>query len=86
MAHMTQTLTNTQKFSWIELIKRVAVIAIPVALQNLLSTTGSMIDTMMIASLGEKFVASVGLCGQYSFLMFSCYWGYLYKKMFPNHL
>lgn len=60
-----------------ELIKDVSVIAIPVAIQNLLSTTGSMIDTMMISSLGERFVASVGLCGQFSFLMFSCYWGFV---------
>lgn len=72
--------TNTNlktPFNWNELIKQVAVIAIPVALQNLLSTTGSMIDTMMISSLGEKFVASVGLCAQYSGLMFACYWGFI---------
>lgn len=68
---------NKNVFDWSDLIKNVAVIAIPVALQNLLSTTGSMIDTMMISSLGEKFVAAVGLCGQFSFLMFSCYWGFV---------
>lgn len=72
-----ETALSSKKFDWIDLIKRVAVIAIPVALQNLLSTTGSMIDTMMISSLGERYVASVGLCGQYSFLMFSCYWGFV---------
>lgn len=66
-----------EKFNWIDLMRRVAVIAIPVALQNLLSSTGSMIDTLMIASLGERFVASVGLCGQFSFLMFACYWGFV---------
>lgn len=65
-----------KSFDWIDLIKRVAAIAIPVALQNLLTTTGSMIDTMMISSLGERYVAAVGLCGQYSFLMFNCYWGF----------
>lgn len=74
---MTSTPSLKQKFDWIDLIKRIAVIAIPVGLQNLLSTTGSMIDTMMISSLGERYVASVGLCGQYSFLMFSCYWGFV---------
>lgn len=66
----------SSKFNWIDLIKRVAVIAIPVALQNLLTTTGSIIDTMMISSLGERYVAAVGLCGQFSFLMFNCYWGF----------
>ena len=65
------------KFDWIPFLKRVAVIAIPVALQNMLTTTGSMIDTMMIASLGETYVGAVGLCAQFSSLMFSCYWGFV---------
>ena len=68
---------KTKKFDWLDFIKRVAVIAIPIALQNLLTTTGSMVDTMMIASLGEENVAAVGLCGQYAMLMFSCYWGFV---------
>ena len=55
----------------------VAAIAIPVALQNLLTTTGSMVDTMMIASLGEKSVGAVGLCAQFSSLLFSSYWGFV---------
>jgi len=58
-------------------LKSIAVIAIPVALQNLLTTTGSMVDTMMIAPLGEKTVAAVGLCAQFSSLLFSCYWGFV---------
>ena len=41
-----------QRFDWRDFLRRVAVIDIPVALQNLLTTTGSMVDTMMIASLG----------------------------------
>lgn len=52
-------------------------IAIPVALQNLLATTGSMVDTMMIAPLGETAVGAVGLCAQFSSLMFSGYWGFV---------
>ena len=52
-------------------------IAIPVALQNLLTTTGSMVDTMMIAPLGETAVGAVGLCAQFSALMFSVYWGFV---------
>ena len=42
---------SKEKFNWKEFVKQISVIAIPVALQNLLSTTGGMIDTMMIASL-----------------------------------
>lgn len=66
-----------EKFNWPQFVKMIGAIAIPVALQNLLSTTGGMIDTMMISSLGETYVASVGLCAQFSFLMFSCYWGFV---------
>ena len=40
---------NKKKFLWGQFIRSVAVIAVPVALQNLLTTTGSMVDTMMIA-------------------------------------
>ncbi len=68
---------SSQKFNWKEFIKQISVIAIPVALQNLLSTTGGMIDTMMIASLGELHVGAVGLCAQFSFLMFASYWGFV---------
>ncbi len=67
---------NDREMSLANLIKLVSIIAIPVALQNLLSSTGSMLDTMMIGSLGETSVAAVGLCAQFSVLMFSSYWGF----------
>lgn len=68
--------TAQTKFDWKTFIKSVAVIAIPVALQNLLTTTASMVDTMMISSLGETTVGAVGLAGQFTSLMFSCYFGF----------
>ncbi len=68
---------DTQKFNWRDFLMKVAVIAVPVALQNLLTTTGSMVDTMMISSLGKTEVGAVGLCAQFSSLMFSCYWGFV---------
>lgn len=64
-------------FDWHNFIKHIAIIAVPVALQNLLTTTGSMVDTMMLASLGEKTVGAVGLCAQFSSLMFAGYWGFV---------
>jgi len=64
-------------FPWKQFLKSVAVIAIPVALQNLLTTTGSMVDTMMIAPLGETTVGAIGLCAQFSSLMFAGYWGFV---------
>ena len=66
-----------ERFDWRDFLRRVAVIAIPVALQNLLTTTGSMVDTVMIASLGQTELGAVGLCAQFSSLMFSCYWGFI---------
>ncbi|MBP5263487.1 MAG: MATE family efflux transporter, partial [Lachnospiraceae bacterium] len=68
---------QTEKFNWWDFLTKVAVIAIPVALQNLLTTTGSMIDTMMIAALGTTQIGAVGLCAQFSSLMFSGYWGFV---------
>ena len=74
---MTRTQEHKRLSAFWDLLKRTAAIAVPVALQNLLSTTGSMVDTMMIASLGSLSVGAVGLCGQFSSLMFSCYWGFV---------
>ena len=68
---------NRPAYPWKSFLKKIAAIAIPVALQNLLTTTGSMVDTMMIASLGQAEVGAVGLCAQFSSLMFSGYWGFV---------
>ncbi len=68
---------NRSAFHWGDFLRRVAVIAVPVALQNLLTTTASMVDTMMIASLGQTQVGAVGLCAQFSSLMFAGYWGFV---------
>ena len=65
------------RYPWRSFLKKIAMIAVPVALQNLLTTTGSMVDTMMIASLGQSEVGAVGLCAQFSSLMFAGYWGFV---------
>ncbi|MCH5194710.1 MAG: MATE family efflux transporter [Oscillospiraceae bacterium] len=64
-------------FPWGSFLKSLAAIAFPVALQNLLTTTASMVDTMMVAPLGEQTVGALGLCAQFSSLMFSGYWGFV---------
>ena len=66
-----------KRFDWKDFLKRLSAIAIPVALQNLLTTTASMVDTMMVAPLGELSVGALGLCAQFSSLLFSCYWGFV---------
>ena len=66
-----------KRFPWKPFLTSVLAIALPVALQNLLTNTGSIVDTMMIASLGEQSVAAVGLCQQFSILVFCSYWGFV---------
>ena len=75
---------NSERFPWGEFLKKLAAIAIPIALQNLLTTTGSMVDTMMVAPLGEKTVGALGLCAQFSSLMFAGYWGFVGGGMIPK--
>ena len=65
-----------EKFPWNSFLRKLAAIAIPVAFQNLLTTTASMVDTMMVAPLGELSVGALGLCAQFSSLMFCGYWGF----------
>ena len=67
---------SDEKITWSSFLKLMMTIAFPVALQNLLSTTAGMVDTIMIGSMGELAVAAVGICSQISSLFFSCYWGF----------
>ncbi len=64
------------KMDWSAFLGAVVTIALPIALQNFLSTTASMVDTIMIGSQGELAVAAVGICSQISSLFFSCYFGF----------
>lgn len=58
-----------------EFFEGVMRIGMPVALQNLMTSTLSMIDSMMIGSVGETSLAAVGMAGQWGSLLFSAYWG-----------
>ncbi len=68
---------NNKKVTWREFARMLAVLAMPIALQNLLATTASMVDTIMIGSEGEIAVAAVGVCAQIGSLLFSTYWGFV---------
>ena len=61
--------------SWKDYLQVMITIALPIAFQNLLTTTASMVDTIMIGGQGERCVAVVGICSQIGSLFFSCYWG-----------
>ena len=57
-------------FDWKQFLKAVSVIAVPVALQNLLTTTGSMVDTIIVGQyLGVNALAAVGSVGSLQFLI-----------------
>ncbi len=70
-------LTRNGTESWKHFLKALAVIAVPVALQNLLTNTAGMVDTIMLATLGEETVGAVGLAAQFSSLLFACHWGFI---------
>ena len=77
----TGTLMNGQNadngnFSFKIFLMSILTVAMPIALQNLLSTTASMVDTVMIGSQGESAVAAVGICSQVTSLFFSSYYGF----------
>ena len=59
------------KFDFKLFLQAVITLALPIALQNLLSTTASMVDTIMIGSQGELAVAAVGIGSQITSLFFS---------------
>ena len=52
-----------------ELLRKVMYIAVPIALQNLISSSVNFADVFMIGKLGESSLAAVGLSNQISFLL-----------------
>lgn len=48
-------------------LKAMIAIALPIALQNLITSSLNMVDTLMISSLGEASIAAVGLANQIFF-------------------
>ncbi len=67
---------RNEKIGWGNFFRVVFTIALPIAFQNFLSTTASMVDTIMIGSQGELSVAAVGICSQITSLFFSTYFGF----------
>lgn len=59
---MIKTLAKDKKF-----YKSILTIALPIAIQNLISNSLNMVDTMMIGKLGVTEIAAVGLANQYFF-------------------
>ena len=57
------------KFSWKDrdFFKAMLAIALPITLQNLITSSVNMLDTLMITSLGQESLAAVGLANQMFF-------------------
>ena len=49
--------------------KAVLAIAVPIAIQSLLSNSFSMVDTLMVGQLGDISLSGSGMAGQWSFIM-----------------
>lgn len=52
-----------------EFYRKVFVIALPIVIQNLITSSLNIVDTIMIGSLGEREIAAVGIGNQYFFLL-----------------
>ena len=55
-------------FPWRDFIRRVAMIAVPIALQNLMAASAHIVDGLMVEGLGNEHYAAVTQAGRYSFL------------------
>ncbi len=49
--------------------KRALVLALPIALQNMLTSSFTLVDTLMVGQLGDVVLSSVGMAGQWSWLL-----------------
>ena len=49
--------------------KKIVWLAFPIAMQNLITTSLNLIDTLMIGRLGEEKIAAVGIANQYFFIL-----------------
>lgn len=65
---------SDQQINSRQLYKTLAVVALPIALQNLIASSLSLIDNLMVGSLGEAELAAVGLSTQ----IFSIQWMVLF--------
>jgi len=59
-----------------KLYKTLAVVVLPIALQQLISSSLSLVDNLMIGSLGEEELAAVGLATQFYFIHWMMLFGF----------
>ncbi|MBO7208276.1 MAG: MATE family efflux transporter [Clostridia bacterium] len=61
---MLKTLFNDKKF-W----RTVFTLAVPIGIQNLLTASFTLVDTLMVGQLGDVCLAAVGMAGQWSWIL-----------------
>ena len=64
-----------RKFGNREFFAEILRLGLPVAMQGLLTSSLSFIDSLMVGSCGETALAAVGAAGQFGSLLFGFYWG-----------
>ena len=64
---MKKTLKNLlfEKTFWVSMLT----LALPIAVQNLLTSSFALVDTLMVGQLGDISLAAVGMAGQWSWLL-----------------
>lgn len=62
-------------------LKKLLVICLPIALQQLINTSMYMVDTLMIGKLGDAYLAGVGAANQVSYLLDICLFGVMSGAM-----
>ena len=55
-------------------------IAVPVTLQNLLASSFTLIDTMMIGKLGDTPLAAVGMAGKWTWFLTIVFFGFSFPS------
>ena len=58
--------------------KTALVLALPIAMQNLLTSCATLIDTAMVVSLGDASISAMGAAGRFSFLLNIFGFGFAY--------
>lgn len=70
--NLTRRITMKKLFENKAFFKTMITLAIPITLQNFITSSLNLIDTLMIGKLGETPIAAVGLANQYFFIFLLC--------------
>ena len=62
-------MNQQEKTPLLQIFRAALILAVPIALQNLLTSCGSLVDAIMIVPLGNAATAAVGVSGRFTFLL-----------------